>query len=367
MENQHLKPFKIKILEDDINDLKKRLENIRFPDEEINKLNEDDITLEKMKKWINYWKTDYDFLNLEKKLNQFSQYKIKIDDHSIHFVHIPSSKENAVPLLMIHGWPSSPLEFLEISKLLTNDFELIIPTIPGFGISGQTIDWNTDQVAVAFLKLMDSLEKPKYMIHGGDYGATIARKMAVAKPDRILGIHLTMLSHASATEEDINREKSEEVESLEKVYKYQYESMGYATIQSLKPQDISYAMSDSPSGLLAWIGSAFISWRDHEIELDIELLIDTAMIYWLYNTLSSSARYYKNETDAWAGSPKVNTVSTAVSIMPNDIALPIKRIAEKTDNIIQWNKSEYGGHFSTIEVPKIIAKNLISFKNILED
>ncbi len=365
MKNQMLIPFKVNINKDEINGLKERLENTRFPDEEINALGENDIKLEKMKEWINHWKNDYDFFNLENKLNKFEQYRINIDNHLIHFIHIPSTKDDSLPLLMIHGWPSSPLEFLEISKLLMDDYELIIPTIPGFGISGQAEHWNTDKAATAFLRLMDILGKTKYVIHGGDFGASIARKMAILEPDKILGIHVTQLSYASATEEDINRDDLEENASLEAMYKYQYESSGYATIQSLKPQDISYAMSDSPSGLLAWIGSAFLNWRDPRKDLDINLLLDTTMIYWLYNTLGSSVRYYKNETNDWVSAPSFCTVPTAVTVMPYDVALPIKRIAEKSDNIVQWNKSEYGGHFSTIEAPKIIADNLIYFKGIL--
>lgn len=209
---------------------------------------------------------------------------------------------------------------------------------------------------------MEDLKKDNFYIHGEDFGAVIARVMALMNPDKVKAIHVTMLNHASPkSEEDIEKGNKEEEESLKAAERYNNELSGYSTLQSTKPQDIAYSVSDSPSGLLAWIYSQFLSWSGKGTKISDEEIIDTAMIYWIYNTMPSSTRYYKLFSE-WGQEPTKNDVPTFVLSTPYDIGIPIKRLAEKTDNIKGWTKTKKGGHFIAHEIPEILVESLLSMK-----
>ncbi|MEX5938169.1 epoxide hydrolase family protein [Mammaliicoccus sciuri] len=363
MNKNKLAEYKIQIPKAVVDDLYKRLDNTRFPDEDIDSLCSTDITLQQINKWIKYWRYEYDMNNISKKFHSHELYLSTIEGVDIVFTHVSSNSRNSPFLLMIHGWPDTPLSYFDMITTLSDDFNLIIPTIPGFGIPGPVQKMNTKRAAEIFLKLMDHLEIRKYFIHGVDFGASIARTMGVLKPSVIKGIHVTMLQHANAYNiNQINQKNPYELESLKASERYINELNGYSTIQSTKPQDIAYSLSDSPVGLLAWIGSQFISWGDPNKMIESEKIIDTVMVYWVYNTIGSSARYYRLGREDWYNEVLYNHVPTSVTVMPYDIGKPIKRFAQKTDNISHWTYAKKGGHFASYDEPKFLASEIIKMK-----
>ncbi|EZS29348.1 MULTISPECIES: epoxide hydrolase family protein [Staphylococcaceae] len=364
MKQNNTKKISLEFQEDMIEDLKTRLSLTRFPDEDQSILNSNSVTQSKMKYWVNYWLNEYDMYRVVKKLNQNNLYSIKEKEHEIYFTHVESQKDNSPLLVLIHGWPDTPLAFFPLIEELSKDFEIIIPSIPGFGISGPVTNMNTDDVAEIFVSILKHLNYQEYFIHGEDFGAVIARKMALLNHGNILGIHVSMLQHANI----YNKEQISDNNELEKLsyqasLRYQYELSGYSILQSTKPQDLSYALSDSPAGLLSWIASQFIDWKDPNIKIDIEKLIDTTMIYWVYNTMPSSSRFYKHDNTDWGKAPDYNQTNTFVISTPHDIGIPIQRIAKKYDNIADWKLTNIGGHFVAHEIPNELIKSLLNMKS----
>lgn len=368
MKTDQLKPFEVVIKHSSVEDLYRRLDAVRYPDEDTNLLKDRDIHLATMHHWIDYWRNQYDIHSIEKKFNRYDLYKTEQEGIDLVFTHVPSKQTKNPPLLLLHGWPDTPLSYFDMIELLDSHYELIIPTLPGFGLPGPAKGLNSEKASTILLELMNDLGFEKYYIHGEDFGAAIARQMALDSPETVKAIHVTMLSHANAFDpDDINQDDPYEVSSLKASQRYINELSGYSTIQSTKPQDIAYSMSDSPAGLLAWISSQFVAWSSPDKKIKNDYLIDTVMVYWLYNTLPSSARYYQLSTDTWLGETKNNSVPTAVTVMPNDIGLPIKRIAKKTDNIIRWTYAEKGGHFAACDSPKFLTKEIILLKSFFSE
>lgn len=363
LKKEHLTPYTVTIPKETLQDLSYRLEHVRFPDEDVILLGEQDLTLVKMKEWVYYWQNEYDMRNIERKLNQYDLYEAAIDEVKVVFTHVPAKKEDAPVLLLLHGWPDTALSYFGMIERLSEEFELIIPTLPGFGLPGPATDMNAANAANVLHELMIQIGFSVYYVHGIDFGATIARTMAVSHPECVRGLHVTMLFHANAYDESqINPTDEYEQKSFQVSQRYDYELSGYATLQSTKPQNIAYAMSDSPVGLLAWIGAQFLAWSSPAVMLSTEQLLDVVMVYWVYNTLGSSARYYQLDSGTWSQEPAVNKVPTSVTVMPYDLGLPIRRLAESTDNIVEWSLAEEGGHFAAYDMPGLLAEKIIGLK-----
>lgn len=234
---------------------------------------------------------------------------------------------------------------------------------PGFGFSGPTVDaWSVQRVAPAWAELMRRLGYDSYTAHGGDFGSAISRELGLVDAEHVVALHLTQLLSASVTAETADFSDPAEGRSVEQGYRYQYELGGYAMLQSSRPQTLSYALTDSPVGQLAWIVERFKDWTDStdvpEDAVDREAMLTNVMIYWLNGTAGSSARYSKEGAATWGQPSTPSTVPTAVAVLPHDIGSPVRRIAEHTDNIIRWVEFERGGHFAAMEEPDLIVADL---------
>ena len=241
----------------------------------------------------------------------------------------------------------------------------MIPSPPGFGLSGSTREtgWTVGRVARAWAELMRRLGYDRYVAHGGDFGALTSRALGRADPRQVAAVHLTQVFDASATAETADFSVDAEKRSVEAGYRYEYELGGYAAIQSTRPQLIAYGLTDSPVFQLAWIADGFKLWTDStdvpEDAVDRDALLTNVMLYWLTGTAGSSARYYKEGTEtAWGEPEPPSPVPTAVAAFPHDIAVPIRRLAERNLNIVRWTEFDRGGHFAALEEPDLLIGDL---------
>jgi microsomal epoxide hydrolase len=277
-----------------------------------------------------------------------------------------------LPLLLTHGWPGSVVEFLGLIGPLTDPaahggdradaFHVIIPTVPGFGLSGQAAGWSVQRAAPAWAELMRRLGYSRYVAHGGDTGALISRQLGLVDPEHLVAVHLTLIPSATPTAETADMSDPAERRAVEYAARLYYEIGAYAMLQATRPQSLAYGLTDSPVGQLAWIVERFKDWTDSvdapEDAVDRDAMLTNVMIYWLNATAGSSARYYKVHTGNWGEPEPPSGVPTAVAVLPRDIGAPVRRLAETNHKIVRWTEYERGGHFAAMEVPDLLVADL---------
>jgi microsomal epoxide hydrolase len=372
-----IRPFRVDIPQAQLDDLHRRLDATRWPDELPDVGWSYGIPAGYVKELAEYWRDSYDWRAQEARLNEFPQFTTTIDGQNVHFLHIRSAEENATPLIVTHGWPGSVVEFLDIIGPLTDPvahggnaedaFHLVIPSIPGFGFSGPTTEkgWGVDRIAKAWAELMSRLGYERYGAQGGDWGSGISRVLATVAPEHVIGVHVNMLStfpprdpadQAALTDADKER--------LSTIDRYTNELSGYMRIQSTRPQTLGFGLADSPVGQLAWIAEKFKDWTDStdvpEDAVDRDHLLTNVMLYWLTNTATSSARLYFEAGRSFGRVVKVE-VPVGVAVFPKDIGLPVRFLAEKTNNIVHWSEFDHGGHFAAMEQPGLLVGDMRKF------
>lgn len=370
MAPSEIRPFRLEIPQEQLDDLARRLDATRWPtDGPVSEWSQG-VPLDYARALAHYWRSDYDWRAQEARLNRYPQFLTSIFDHDVHFLHVRSEEPDALPLVLTHGWPGSIVEFLDVIDPLTDPvayggdradaFHVVVPTVPGFGIPGPTTsEWTTRRVAEAWALLMDRLGYGRYAAHGGDFGSVISRHLGLVDREHVVALHLTALLSSSARDDS---DDPEQQASLAKAQRYRRELSGYARLQSTRPQSLAYALTDSPVGQLAWIVERFKDWT-HSTDspddaVDRDAMLTNVMIYWLYATAGSSARYYLAGAREWRSAPERSSTPTAVALMPADIARPVRRIAEATDNIVRWRQLPRGGHFAAMEQPELIITDL---------
>jgi pimeloyl-ACP methyl ester carboxylesterase len=381
-----IRPFRLQIPEAELVDLHERLDRTRWPDELPDVGWAYGVPLGYLQELVRYWRYEYDWRAAEERLNEMPQFTTTIDGANVHFAHVRSHDPDAMPLLMSHGWPGSIVEFADVVRPLSDPeshssnaadaFHLVLPSIPGFGLSGPTRDrgWEVRRVAATFAELMARLGYPRYGVHGGDWGWAISRELGRIQPDRVIGVHLTLISAYPTSEpsaKELNRlsgdERQRTLESWDRTRRWRRESEGYAALQSTRPQTLAYGLTDSPVGQLAWIVEKFKEWTDSqerpEDAVDRDQLLTNVMLYWLTRTAGSSARiYYEREHSPYASSVlEPSATPTAVAVFRHENFLPLRHLAEQTDNIVQWSEFERGGHFAAMEEPDLLIEDLRKF------
>jgi microsomal epoxide hydrolase len=368
-----MKPFKIDFPEKGLTDLLARLKQTRWTDEPENAGWDFGTNPEYLRELVNYWQTEYDWRKHEAAINKYPQYKTEIDGITLHFVYVKGNGKNNLPLLLTHGWPDSFYRFLKIIPALTNpkdtarSFDVIIPSIPGFGFS-QQVALNSDRTAQLFNKLMtETLGYAEYFAAGGDMGTLVTKSMAVQFPDRVRAIHLTDVGYPNGSE-DWSTMTPAEQEFGQKIQQWFFTEGAFNMVQSTKPQTLGYALNDSPVGLASWIIEKFYSWSDHDGNIETALskdeLITNMMIYWISQSINSSIRTYaENARTAYMGGLKSAQrvqVPTGVSLFPKEAQFP-KEWAQRMANITRFNVMDHGGHFAAMEVPEVYASEVINF------
>ena len=303
--DSEIRPFRIDIPQAELDDLKARLAQTRWPDQLPGVGWDYGIPLDYVQKLAEYWRTSYDWRLHERTLNSFPQFTTTIDGQRVHFLHVRSPEPNAVPLIITHGWPGSVVEFINVIGPLTDPrghgvdpadaFHLVVPSIPGYGFSGPTHDrgWNVHRIAQAWEELMRHLGYDRYGAQGGDWGSGISRELGLIAGEHVIGVHLNMLS--PWVPQDVTDLTDEERERAETIRRFRTTGAGYGAIQSTRPQTVAYGLTDSPAGQLAWITEKFGEWTDDGLPdeaVDRDQLLTNVSVYWLTKTAGSSARLY---------------------------------------------------------------------------
>jgi pimeloyl-ACP methyl ester carboxylesterase len=373
-------PFTVNTPQEDLDDLWDRLQKTRFAKGLPGVGKTQGIPEDIVRDLVGRWQANFDWRSWEAKLNAYPQFTTEVDGQNIHFLHIRSKVESATPLVLVHGWPGSVFEFLEVIEPLTDParhggtdadaFHLVIPSIPGFGYSGPTHDsgWTSNRIAQAFVEVMRRLGYEKYGVQGGDYGAFVAPDIARVAPDHVIGVHVNAATYGfipwgEVPEEELATYSEVEQQRLARLANYLADGNGYFQIQATRPQTVAYGLTDSPVGQLAWVAEKFIDWSYNPDGLpagaiDPDVILAHATLYWLTETAGSSARLYWESTHAH-GWPEPTQVPVGVAAFAEDVA--IRRHAEQGYNIVHWSDFERGGHFAATEAPDLFVDDVRAF------
>ncbi len=380
-----IRPFQIEVAQEDLDDLRRRIAETRWPSKELVDDRSQGVQLATVKELARYWATDYDFARVEARLNALPQFTTEIDGVDIHFIHVRSSHDDALPLIMTHGWPGSVMELLETVGPLTDPtahggraedaFHLVLPSLPGYGFSGEPAElgWNVGRVAGAWAELMRRLGYTHYVAQGGDVGAAVTDAMGRQAPEGLLGIHMnllvTVLGAPMAAESEDERAASEALAT------FRASGFGYFLEQATRPQTIGYALLDSPVALAAWlldhdtdsyykIARAFVDGQPSG-GLTRENILDNITLYWLTGTGASAARSYWEDGQALAAAaaagqaPPDVSLPVAFTTFPGEIwRSPRSWVETSYPNVVYFNEADRGGHFAAWEEPELFAKEV---------
>jgi pimeloyl-ACP methyl ester carboxylesterase len=383
-DNTAIRPFQVNFPEAELTELRRRINATRWPENETVPDSSQGVQLATIQKLARYWGTDYNWRNCEAKLQALPHFITEIDGLDIHFIHVRSKHENALPLIVTHGWPGSVVEQLKIVDPLTNPtahganasdaFDLVIPSMPGYGFSGKptTPGWDPVRIARTWDVLMKRLGYTRYVAQGGDWGAIVTDQMGVQAPPGLLAIHTNMagcvppeIDKAAFTGTAVNGLSPDEQRAFDRLSYFYKHGLGYALEMGNRPQTL-YGLADSPVALAAWIVDHDI-WSYELISrvfngqsegLTRDDILDNITLYWLTNTGVSSARlYWENKLVFFA--PKNVNIPVAVSVFPEDIDAPPKNWVEQAyPNLIFFNKHDKGGHFAAWEQPESLVADL---------
>ena len=385
-----VRPFRINVPEEDLVELRRRVLATRWPDKETVADQSQGTQLVKMQELVRYWGTDYDWRKVEAKLNALPQFVTEIEGLDIHFLHVRSRHEDALPLIMTHGWPGSIVELLKVIEPLTDPtahggaaedaFHLGIPSLPGYGFSARPegTGWNPDRIARAWDELMRRLGYEHYVAQGGDWGAVITEAMGRQAPTGLLGIHVNLpatvppdvaavLAGGGPAPAGLSEKERAVFDSLNTYYKMG--SAAYGVMMTARPQAVGYGLTDSPAGLAAFIlwHPGFAQWTyggDPDQSPTKDDVLDDITLYWLTNTATSSGRlYWENRgaspTSATAQKTAEISVAVTITVFPEDVYRAPETWARRAyPNLTYFNEVDRGGHFAAWEQPELFAAEL---------
>jgi pimeloyl-ACP methyl ester carboxylesterase len=384
-EEAAVRPFRIDVPEEDLVELRRRIEATRWPSKELVPDRSQGVQLATMQELARYWATDYDWRKAETKLNALPQFTTEIDGVDIHFIHVKSPNENALPLIMTHGWPGSVIELLETVGPLTDPtahggqaqdaFHLVLPSLPGYGFSAEPTElgWNVGRVAQAWAQLMDRLGYTRYVAQGGDVGAAVTDAMGRQAPEGLVGIHTNLLVTVLGGPQ--SAESEQERAAADQLATFRESGFGYFLEMATRPQTIGYALLDAPVALAAWlldhdtdsyykISGAFVDGEPVG-NLTREHIVDNITLYWLTGTGASAARSYWEDGQALAQArvsgqaPPEVSVPVGFSTFPGEIwRTPRSWVENSYPNVSYFNEVDKGGHFAAWEEPQLFSEEV---------
>ena len=371
--------FKIRIDDSILEDLRVRLERTRFPDQ-LDGVGWDYGTdLAYLKELVQYWRTDFDWRKQERRLNEFPQFTTEIDGMNIHFIHARSKHDNAMPLVLAHGWPDSVFGFQKVIGPLTEPeahggkaedaFHVVCPSMAGYGFSDKPSDpgWNVDRMGKTAAKLMAKLGYTRYAAQGGDWGSSVAAWLGRNDAEHVAGIHLNLVVVGPPRDmenPELGIPEWELKRGKDRLKWWNASEAAYGNIQGTKPQTLGFGLNDSPAGLAAWIVEKWRTWADTDGKIESKFtkdeLLTNVMIYWVTASITSSTRLYyesrRNPRDrGWVGVP------TAVAIFPRELAISPRKWVEAAYNVKQWTEMPRGGHFAAMEEPQLFVEDVRKF------
>jgi pimeloyl-ACP methyl ester carboxylesterase len=389
-----IRPFHLEIAEEQLSELRDRIAGTRWPTQELVTDRSQGVQLATVKALAEYWETQYDWRKAEAKLNALPQFTTEIDGIDIHFIHVRSRHEDALPLIMTHGWPGSVIELLETVGPLTDPtahggkaedaFHLVLPSLPGYGFSSEPVElgWDAGRTGRAWAELMRGLGYTRYVAQGGDVGALVTDLMGRQAVEGLVGYHLNLLTAVLAVGDQLPRESEQERAAAEAVAAFRQDGFGYFLEMATRPQTIGYSLLDSPVALAAWlldhdtdsyykISRAFVDGepvgnltRDH--------ILDNITLYWLTGTAASAARSYWEDARALAAAlasgqpPPAVTVPVGFTTFPGEIwASPRSWVEAVYPDLAYFNEADKGGHFAAWEEPELFSSELrAAFKSL---
>jgi pimeloyl-ACP methyl ester carboxylesterase len=356
--------FEIRVDDAVLDDLRDRLARTRIPDELPDAGWDYGVPYGYLRELVEYWHDTFNWRAQEARLNEFEHYRTTIDGQSIHFVHARSARDDAMPLLLTHGWPGTIVEFLDVIPMLTDTFHVVAPSLPGYGFSEPTRarGWDVSRVTRAFVELMASLGYSRYLAQGGDWGAQVTTLIGAMDPEHCAAIHLNM-PIATRPKEEIELSEADKA-GLGDLGAFMREEAAYSMEQSTKPQTLGVGLNDSPAGLLAWIVEKFRTWSDcdghPENVFTRDQLLTNVTTYWVTQTITSSARLYWEHMHSRT-KPQYVAVPTGVARYPKEILRYPRPWVEQAYNVTYWADMPRGGHFAAMEQPRLFADDLHAF------
>jgi pimeloyl-ACP methyl ester carboxylesterase len=367
-------PFKVHVTQAALDDLKQRLANIRWPNKEPVTEWSQGVPLGKAQAFVEYWRTRYDWRRVESTLNALPQFRTQLDGLGIYFIHVRSKHENALPIILTHGWPGSIIEFLQVIGPLTDPtahggkadeaFHVVIPSLPGFGFSDKPTEagWRLPRIANAWATLMARLGYSRYVAQGGDWGAGVTSWMAKQREPGLAAIHLNLPILFPPPPPPPGGYTAAEQGAVAQLVKYGSDGSAYASIQGTRPQTLGYGLADSAVGQAMWIYEKFQAWSDNKGDpaeaISVDHMLDDISLYWLTDTAASSARLYY-ESFAKDFVRMTLDMPVAVSIFKDDLFVPPKPWADQTySKLFYWNEVPKGGHFAALEQPELFVAEL---------
>jgi pimeloyl-ACP methyl ester carboxylesterase len=377
-----IRPFQVEIPEEELAELRRRIKATRWPSKELVADRSQGVQLATLQALARYWTTDYDWRTCEARLNALPQFTTQIDGVDIHFIHVKSPHEHALPLLMTHGWPGSVIELLETVGPLTDPtahgadaedaFDLVLPSLPGYGFSGEPTElgWDPGRTARAWAELMGRLGYGRYVAQGGDLGAIVADVMGRQAPQGLLGIHMNLLVTTLGAPTPPPGDTEEERAALDAINTFTTSGFGYFLEQSTRPQTIGYALLDSPVALAAWmldhdtdsyqkISRAFLD-DEPAGHLTRDTIVDNVTLYWLTGTGASAARWYwelgRAQALAAGQAPPEVSLPVGFTTFPGEIfRAPRSWVERSYPNLTYFNEVDRGGHFAAWEEPQLFS------------
>ncbi|WP_063001157.1 epoxide hydrolase family protein [Nocardia mikamii] len=370
-----IRPFHIDIPQDRLDDLADRLRRALWPDELPGVGDAYGVPGDRVRALAEYWLNEFDWRATEARLNAYPQFRAEIDGEDIHFLHVRSSRPDALPVILTHGWPGSVLEYLDVIEALTEPespadpaFHVVLPSLPGFGFSGPTrsTGWDTQRTARAWVELMDRLGYQRFGAIGNDGGSMISPEIGRLAGDRVVGVHVTQLfSFPTGDPAEFEGLSEDDMGALAHLQWFQDNKMAFNILCSQQPQTLAYALSDSPLGLLGWNAQLFGEG------LDPEFVIGNIALYWLTGTAGSAIRFYYENAHAAGRPSEPTTTPTALAMFAGDFR-SIRRFAERDHkNIVSWNSYDAGsvtggpndaaGHYAAHEAPAVLVGDIRRF------
>lgn len=353
-----IRPFRVHVPQAELDDLQDRLARARWADQLPGTGSEYGIPVEQVQAWAEHWRTRFDWRALEDRLNAYPQFTTEIDGQNIHFLHVRSGRPDATALILTHGWPGSVVEYLDVIEPLTAaGYDVVIPSLPGFGFSGPTTDrgWNLHRTARAWVELMARLGYQRYGAVGNDAGSMISPEVGRYDPDHVVGVHVTQLFSFPSGDPAEMADLAEDEQAALAHLTWFWETMGaFNVLQSQAPQTLAHALADSPTGLLGWNGQLLVG-------LDDEFVVANAAIYWFTQTSGSSIRFYREMARDEERPDGPTTVPTALAGSTNDF-LSIRRFVDRDHaNVVRWNVYDTPGHYAAHQATDVLVQDVLEF------
>ena len=373
-------PFTVKVPQSETEDLKRRLRATRFSEKETVGDWSQGVPLANARKLVEYWLDSYDWRKFEMRINSYPQFRTEIDGLGIHFIHVKSKHEGALPIIMTHGWPGSVIEFLDVIGPLTDPtahggkaedaFHVIVPSLPGYGWSDKPTEtgWNVVRTGKAWATLMQRLGYTKWVAQGGDWGSGVTHALGHIRPEGLIAAHVNWPFVFPAKLPD--NPTPEEKGAIDAAARFTGDGYGYFKEQMTRPETLGYGLADSPVGQATFIYEKFRAWTDNhgnpEDALSLDQMLDDISLYWFTNTAASSARFYWENASVASFDAGTIELPMAASIFPKEIYRAPKAWAEAHwPNLIYWNELDRGGHFAAFEQPKLFSEELRkAFKSV---